>query len=414
MFEVLLQADRALASGALDQAERSYWQLVELDPTNAIAIAGLARVSLERGDKRLARTFAERALGLDPDSVAAKRILETLAGGTGEAAPSDRPDLPLLAAQRLEALGRRRAAAGESGDQPATQPEPKARGRSGPADAAAAATEAPSRSQAAARPKTHQALGERARRHLNPDDLRQQPRTVDPFAAAESAAAIEAVDETDDLAIEEPIGPARRAGSALPRPADELDEAIGAVDEGESIAMRVALVPDAAQLQAAQLQAPELGAAELGEAELEAAAPATAELASEQIAEAGFEATKNGVSGAPAAPAALPLPPPPTPGEATEEDAEAAALREALALVLGGDGGDNPTADEGAAPAHSPAAARPTAPAEAGTASSTPARPPIPDERPAPDPSGGTGEIADSQDQSRPSRRGLFRRFRGE
>jgi len=43
MFEVLLQADRALASGALDQAERSYWQLIELDPTNAIAVAGLAR-----------------------------------------------------------------------------------------------------------------------------------------------------------------------------------------------------------------------------------------------------------------------------------------------------------------------------------------------------------------------------------
>ena len=50
MFEMLLQADRALASGALDQAERSYWQLVELDPTNAIAVIGLARVSLERGD----------------------------------------------------------------------------------------------------------------------------------------------------------------------------------------------------------------------------------------------------------------------------------------------------------------------------------------------------------------------------
>ena len=46
MFELLLQADKALAEGLLDQAERTYWQLIELDPTNAIAVAGLARVSL--------------------------------------------------------------------------------------------------------------------------------------------------------------------------------------------------------------------------------------------------------------------------------------------------------------------------------------------------------------------------------
>jgi len=69
MFELLLQADRALAKGALDQAERTYWQLVELDPTNAMAVAGLARVWLERGDERSARTFADRALSIDPDSV---------------------------------------------------------------------------------------------------------------------------------------------------------------------------------------------------------------------------------------------------------------------------------------------------------------------------------------------------------
>lgn len=66
MFELLLQADRALAEGELERAERTYWQLIELDPSNAIALAGLARFSLERGDKRLARTLANRALGIDP------------------------------------------------------------------------------------------------------------------------------------------------------------------------------------------------------------------------------------------------------------------------------------------------------------------------------------------------------------
>ena len=78
MFEVLLQADRALASGDLDQAERSYWQLVELDPTNAIAVTGLARVSVERGDRRLARTLAVQALAIDP-------LSPTFPGARGDA-----------------------------------------------------------------------------------------------------------------------------------------------------------------------------------------------------------------------------------------------------------------------------------------------------------------------------------------
>jgi len=69
MFELLLQADKSLADGALAQAERTYWQLVDLDPSNAIAFSGLARVALARGDERLARGFADRALDLDPESV---------------------------------------------------------------------------------------------------------------------------------------------------------------------------------------------------------------------------------------------------------------------------------------------------------------------------------------------------------
>ena len=82
MFELLLQADRAMSSGLLDQAERTYWQLIELDPTNAIAVAGLARIALERGDRRLARTFADQALAIDPDSIAARKVILALDDGT--------------------------------------------------------------------------------------------------------------------------------------------------------------------------------------------------------------------------------------------------------------------------------------------------------------------------------------------
>jgi hypothetical protein len=284
MFEVLLQAERALSSGALDQAERSYWQLIELDPTNAIAVAGLARVSMQRGDQRLARTFADRALAMDPEMVSAKKILETLNGGVTEAPGSEQPDLPLLAAQRLEALGRRRAVAVEdesvvderaSGAGPGKRDkdeldetgrplpehpaEPPAERRKAGRQAAAAAEAAP-RPQASPRPKAHQALGDRARRNLVPEDLKPRPRADDPFAAAESAAAIEAVDETDDVVIEEHVG---RAGRARSQAEDKLGEVLGAVDatgEDESIAMRVALVADAAELEAAEMDAATFGA----------------------------------------------------------------------------------------------------------------------------------------------------------
>ena len=134
MFELLLQADRALADGALDRAERTYWQLVELDPTNAIAVAGLARVSLERGNEAAAREFADRALSIDPDSIAARRVLETLDNEGPEPSAGDSTDLPLLAAERLEALSRRHgteSAAAEEGGRPARGAEP---GRSAGSD----------------------------------------------------------------------------------------------------------------------------------------------------------------------------------------------------------------------------------------------------------------------------------------
>jgi tetratricopeptide (TPR) repeat protein len=423
MFEVLLQAEKALASGALDQAERSYWQLIVLDPTNAIAVAGLARVSLDRGDERLARTFAERALAIDPESFAAKQIIEILEGRWIKPPASDEPDLPLLAAQRLEALGRRRATGRATGhratdhagaDTHASAPTPAAvpSSASVPASAPAsvpaalpASASAPApRPQAPRGAKAHQALGDRARRHRLPETLKPRPRPEDPFAAAESAAAVEAVeavDEAGDVVLAHPFEPAE-GGAQI----DELSQvlgAVGATDEDESIALRVALVADAAQLDAAELDAAmdtaELQAAdlwvaerrelELNEAEMEAAEAMAAEamaaisigptpsrridivaleadlwaaelrVAHEEPVEPEAAQAEQAEQATPAIeevgavePIELiePVESIAPAQEATEEDAEAAALREALAVVLGGDTGDAPTENEEPAP----------------------------------------------------------------
>ncbi|TMD27363.1 MAG: hypothetical protein E6I94_09585 [Chloroflexi bacterium] len=79
MIELMLEAERALVSGRLDQAERLYWQAVESDARNAIAIVGLARVALERGDERTAGEFARRAVALDPENAVALRLDARLA-----------------------------------------------------------------------------------------------------------------------------------------------------------------------------------------------------------------------------------------------------------------------------------------------------------------------------------------------
>jgi thioredoxin-like negative regulator of GroEL len=74
MIERLLEAERDLVVGLVDRAEAIYRSLLETDPQNAVAVVGLARCALERGDDRSAYTLAVRALAIDPENAAALRL----------------------------------------------------------------------------------------------------------------------------------------------------------------------------------------------------------------------------------------------------------------------------------------------------------------------------------------------------
>jgi tetratricopeptide (TPR) repeat protein len=96
MIERLLAADAALERGDLASAEKLFGSVAEADPRNAIAAVGMGRVAAGRDDADGARTWFQRALEIDPQEAAARRLLTALdrelaasppVGAVAEAAP---------------------------------------------------------------------------------------------------------------------------------------------------------------------------------------------------------------------------------------------------------------------------------------------------------------------------------------
>jgi hypothetical protein len=88
VIEQLLLADRLLAVDQVDAAEAVYRRVSELDPMDAIAVVGLARCALARGDDHGAYALAARSLAIDPANDMARRMearLSEVLGTRGEA-----------------------------------------------------------------------------------------------------------------------------------------------------------------------------------------------------------------------------------------------------------------------------------------------------------------------------------------
>jgi tetratricopeptide repeat protein len=103
MIEMMLEAERALGVGLLDRADALYRQVVAADPGNSIAIVGLARVALERGDERGAYTNARRALAIDPENPMASHLVMRMAEileRRGEPLPAEPDPGPPAGGQR--------------------------------------------------------------------------------------------------------------------------------------------------------------------------------------------------------------------------------------------------------------------------------------------------------------------------
>jgi thioredoxin-like negative regulator of GroEL len=114
VIEQLLQADRELNVDRVDQAEAIYRSVSAADPSNAIAVTGLARCALARGDDREAHELASRALSIDPEDDMARRMEARLAEiltvrgekvtrPTSASTPSPRDMRPVVAGATPEA-----------------------------------------------------------------------------------------------------------------------------------------------------------------------------------------------------------------------------------------------------------------------------------------------------------------------
>jgi thioredoxin-like negative regulator of GroEL len=91
VIETLAQAEQALAMGRLDRAEALFRTVADAEPRNSQAVAGLARVALERTDDAGALRLAWRAMDIDPENDAARRLaarLEEVLTTRGEALPA--------------------------------------------------------------------------------------------------------------------------------------------------------------------------------------------------------------------------------------------------------------------------------------------------------------------------------------
>ncbi len=109
MIEPLLHAERLLLMGMLDQAEAVYRRTVEHDPRNAIAVMGLARVAVERGEMEEAHVQAARALRIDPENAAAAAMearTAELLGGLDSSSERDSSSEPATGSDRRGLLSR--------------------------------------------------------------------------------------------------------------------------------------------------------------------------------------------------------------------------------------------------------------------------------------------------------------------
>lgn len=114
MIERLLAADAALDRNEVDVAQRLFTQVADADPRNAIAVVGLARVAMRRQAPDDARALAHRALSIDPDEAAARRLLveldaaEASAAAASAAAPSASERRPATTERSAPQAGWRR------------------------------------------------------------------------------------------------------------------------------------------------------------------------------------------------------------------------------------------------------------------------------------------------------------------